>query len=198
MPRIPPKTGVATFIEAGQVLEITDTEGAQACDLVAFSADDHAEFFSAAKTRLNCWRVRITTGDYLYSNRNRRMFTIIYDTVGVHDLLLASCNRYLYEHHFGVGPRDGCLELLQAALEPHGISPDLVPDPFNLFTNTVVLDEADLVIRRPVSRAGDHVRLRAEFRCLVGLTSCPEDISDCNAGRCTPIDFLVRDSERGE
>jgi uncharacterized protein YcgI (DUF1989 family) len=76
-------------------------------------------------------------------------------------------------------------------LEPHGIDPALIPDPFNLFTKTIVADERDLVIREPVSRAGDHVDLQAEMDCIVGLTACPEDLSDCNGRRCTAIDAQV-------
>jgi uncharacterized protein YcgI (DUF1989 family) len=168
-------------------MRIVDIEGSQACDLVCFNLDDDVECLSPARTRLWHWRVRISTGDQLISNRQRPMMTITEDTCGVHDLLLASCNRRLYTDYFKVGPRDGCYELLVQALAPHGISPDLVPDPFNLFTNTAVEDERAMVIRHPVSRPGDHVDLRADMDLLVGLTACPEDITVCNGGNCTAI-----------
>jgi uncharacterized protein YcgI (DUF1989 family) len=185
---IPPKSGAALVVKRGEILRVTDVEGQQACDFVAFNAHDHHDFFSAGKTRLNAWRVRISTGDRLYSNQNHVMFTIVEDTVGVHDLLLPACNSDLYEHFFGVGRRKGCLELLQHALEPYGIDPALIPDPFNLFTNTMISAERELVICEPASRAGDHIDLRAEMDCVVGLTACPEDLSDCNGRHCTAID----------
>ena len=78
------------------------------------------------------------------------------------------------------------------ALAPHGVSVDRVPDPFNLFTNTAVEDERQMVIRPPVSRPGDHVDLRADMDLLVGLTACPEDITVCNGRNCTPIGVEVR------
>jgi uncharacterized protein len=188
---IPPKSGTALTVNRGEILRVTDVEGQQACDFVAFNAHDHYDFFSAGKTRLNAWRVRVSTGDRLYSNQNHVLFTIVGDTVGVHDLLLPACNSYLYEHFFGVGPREGCLELLQQALHPYGIDPALIPDPFNLFTKTIVSDERDLVICEPASRAGDHIDLRAEVDCIVGLTACPEDLSDCNGRHCTAIDARI-------
>ena len=184
---IPPKSARALTIKKGQFLRVIDLEGSQACDLVCFSLADYAESLSPARTRLWHWRVRISTGDQLISNRHRPMFTIVEDTVGIHDLLLASCNRRLYEEHFKVSPRDGCFELLTGALAMYGVSADQIPDPFNLFTNTSVQNERDMLIRLPVSKAGDHTDLRAEMDMIVGLTSCPEDISDCNGGLCTPI-----------
>jgi uncharacterized protein YcgI (DUF1989 family) len=188
---IPPKSGHALTVQKGQILRVIDLEGSQACDLVCFNLTDHLETLSPARTRLWHWRVRISTGDQLISNRHRPMFTIVEDTVGIHDLLLASCNRRLYEEHFKVGSRDGCFELLASALASYGVTADQIPDPFNLFTNTAVENERDMVIRLPVSKRGDHTDLRAEMDLLVGMTSCPEDISDCNGGVCTPIEFQI-------
>jgi uncharacterized protein YcgI (DUF1989 family) len=188
---IPPKSGTALAVKQGDILRVTDVEGQQACDFVAFNSNDYHDFFSAGKTRLNAWRVRISTGDRLYSNQNHVLFTIVEDTVGIHDLLLPACNSDLYDRFFGVGRRPGCLELLQQALQPYGIDPALIPDPFNLFTKTVVSQERELVICEPASRAGDHIDLRAEMDCIVGLTACPEDLSDCNGRHCTAIDARV-------
>jgi len=189
---IPASSGRALTLGRGETLRVIDIEGSQACDLVCFNLEDPSECLSPARTRLWHWRVRISTGDQLISNRQRPMMTITEDTVGVHDLLLASCNRRLYTDYFRVGPRDGCFELLAQALAPHGVSVDRVPDPFNLFTNTAVEDERQMVIRPPVSRPGDHVDLRADMDLLVGLTACPEDITVCNGRNCTPIGVEVR------
>jgi uncharacterized protein YcgI (DUF1989 family) len=189
---IPPCSGLAMTLRSGETLRIIDIEGSQACDLVCFNLDDRAECLSPSRTRLWHWRVRISTGDQLISNRHRPMMTITEDTVGVHDLLLASCHRRLYTDYFRVEPRDGCFELLVQALAPHGVSADRVPDPFNLFTNTGVEDDREMLIRYPASRPGDHVDLRADMDLLVGLTACPEDITVCNGGECTAIGVEVR------
>ena len=189
---IPPRSGLALTLQRGETLRVVDIEGSQACDLVCFNLADRAERLSPARTRLWHWRVRISTGDQLISNRHRPMMTITEDTVGVHDLLLASCNRRLYTEYFRVDPRDGCFELLVRALAPHGVSADLVPDPFNLFTNTAVEEDRKMVIRAPASRPGDHVDLRADMDLLVGLTACPEDITVCNGRNCTAIGAEVR------
>lgn len=188
---IPPKSGHALRVRAGQTVRLIDLDGQQVSDFVAFSEADRGERFSQAKTRLNNWTIHITTGHMLYSNRDGVMFTIVDDTVGIHDLLLAACNRSLYEHHFKVGPLNGCLENLAIALEPFGVTKDEIPDPFNPFTNLKIREGGHLEFEPPLSKAGDHLDLRAEMDCLVGITACAEDITACNAGVCTRIGVEV-------
>ena len=141
------------MVRAGETLRVTDLEGRQVADFVCFNQHDHAERFSAAKTRLNLFKTRISTGDQLYSNRSEVMFTIGADTVGVHDLLFASCNRWLYANLFDQPGNTGCLEILHDALAPHGITEDALPDPFNLFMKTSVDAANNLAIELPESDA---------------------------------------------
>lgn len=98
---IPPKSGTAFVVKQGETLRVTDLEGRQVSDFVCFNEHDPSEFFSAGKTRVNVFRVRISSGDRLYSNKNTAMFTIGEDTVGVHDLLFPPCNRWIYEQVLG-------------------------------------------------------------------------------------------------
>jgi uncharacterized protein YcgI (DUF1989 family) len=187
MPIIAPKSAQAYRLASGEQITIVDVEGAQVADVVAFNQTDPAERLSQALTRVNLWKSRPRQGDSLYSMRNRPILSIIRDTVGVHDLSFAPCNRLIYRDHFGVGDREGCLENLARALQPHGIGPELITDPLNVFMHTSVQPDDTLVIHRPVSRPGDSITLRAEIDCIIGISACAEDISDCNAGICTPI-----------
>ncbi|MDH3690512.1 MAG: urea carboxylase-associated family protein [Gammaproteobacteria bacterium] len=190
---VPPKSGRALVVKRGDTVRVTDIEGCQVADFVCFNEHDHKEFLSSGKTRMNAWKVRISTGDVLFSNRNRSMFTITADTVGVHDLLFPPCNRWLYQHVLGAPGKTGCLENLSEALKTHGIEEDQVPDPFNLFMNTSVGPDNKLQIHLPESKAGDYIELKAEMDCLIGITSCAEDVStECNGGRCTPIGVETR------
>lgn len=188
---IPPKSSTLVEVRQGQRLRIIDVEGAQIADLVCIDANDHSHVFSQSKTRHNNGRVRITTGDHLYSNRNEKMFSIAEDKVGVHDLLYPPCSSYLFETIFGVGPRDGCAENLASALSDLGYTPDTVPEPFNVFMNTTIDDNDGMVISRAVSKPGDHIDLVAELDLIVAVTSCAEDVLDGNAGQCTPIELRI-------
>src|SRR5699024_4275053 len=145
----------------------TDVEGGQVADFVCFQDDDYSEFFSQANTRINNGKIRITTGDVLYSNSGNVMFKIVDDKVGVHDLIYAPCNSWLYEEVFKVGPRNGCLENLANALEPYQIEKAYVPNPFNIFMHTHIDEEYNTSIRKPFSKKGDYIDLEAQMDCLV-------------------------------
>lgn len=187
MPIIEPKSGIALEVKKGEVLRITDVEGSQVADFVCFNLHDHDEFFSQANTRVNNGTARITTNHLLFSNINNVMFKIVDDKVGVHDLLYAPCNSYIYEHMFKVGPRNGCHENLAIALAPYNIKKEMVPNPFNVFMHTHMDENYNLSIKKPFSKKGDYIDLEAQMDCLVAVSSCAEDISDCNDRVCTSI-----------
>jgi uncharacterized protein YcgI (DUF1989 family) len=187
---VAPKSAEAVIVKRGQTLRVTDIEGQQVADFVCFNEADHAEYFAQGKTRINNWSARISQGGLLYSNLNNVMFEITADKVGVHDLLFPPCNRFIYKKIYNED-RTGCLEHLAAALEAHGIGIGEVPDPFNLFMNTSIGEDQALRIHLPVSKANDYTELTARMDCLVGVSSCADDLDDCNGGRCTPIGIEV-------
>ena len=91
--RLAAQTGAAFRLAREQVLRITDPEGEQVADVTAFAAEDPRERYSSGRTGLDyAETVLVTTGHVLYSNRSRVMATIVGDTAGQHDLLLAPCS----------------------------------------------------------------------------------------------------------
>ena len=188
---IAPKSGKAFIVKVGQTFRVEDLDGEQVADFVCFSEQDHEEHYSQSKTRVRNWTVKITTGAEIISNRNNVMFTIIEDTVGVHDITFCECHSWVYENMFDAGARNGCQENLAAALADYGITLDRIPDPFNIFMHTGITENHELFVAAPTSRAGDHLTLRAEMDCLVGLTACADDVTECNAGTCTRIGVQI-------
>jgi uncharacterized protein YcgI (DUF1989 family) len=188
---VAPMSARAVRLSPGDVLRVTDIEGRQVADLVAFNAHDTAEHLSQGFTRANNDKAGLLVGDQLFSNLNSPMLTVVKDTVGVHDLLFPPCSRYLYEHVFGVHGKTGCREHLTDALEPFGIGFAQVTDPFNVFMNTAI-DDGRMAIYEPHSRAGDHVDLRAEMDLVVAVSSCAADVNACNGDALTPIGLAVR------
>jgi hypothetical protein len=188
---IEPKSARAVSLKCGQVLRIEDLDGGQVADLVCFSSHDYREKFSQAKTRVRNWSIRLTTGSQLVSNRDNPMLTFRRDTVGVHDVVFSPCHSYIYEHVFGVGPRNGCLENLAAALAPMGIAADELPDPLNVFMNTGIRESGELYVAATPSKKGDFIELLAEMDCLVAVSACADDVTECNHGRCTRIRLQV-------
>lgn len=196
--RVEAKTAVAVEVPHGAVLRIIDLEGGQVADLVAFAAADRTEHFSQNCTRINNWKMSVSVGDPLYSNRNAVMFTVVADAVGVHDMLFPSCSQYVYGTLLDGPVQDGCHELLTRALAPYGISDDLVTDPLNVFMNTAIDSLGRPMIGRAESKAGDALALRAETACIVAVSACPDDRTDCNNGRCTAIGVQVEPTADGQ
>ena len=85
---IPPRSGTAFRLGAGQVLRVIDPRGVQVADLLAYAADDVREVISAGRTFDYEETIRLTAGNKLWSNRSRVMLEIVEDTAGVHDFLL--------------------------------------------------------------------------------------------------------------
>ena len=179
------------MVRKGDLLSVIDPEGMQVADLLAFNADDLDEVISSGRTLDYAETIRLTTGHRLYSNRSRPMLTIVADTVGTHDFLLTPCSVDTFRHFYPGQPEHrGCFGNLVAALAPWGIGPDRIPTAFNCFMN-VPVDGATgrLTVEPPLSRAGDHIRFRAEMDLVIGLTACSAYAS--NGGSFKPIAWAV-------
>lgn len=191
---IPPRSGVAFELMAGQRLRVIDPRGEQVSDLIAFNRADTQEYLSSGRTLDYASRLFLTTGDRLYSSRSRPMFLIGEDRVRRHDFLLTPCSadtfRILYGHEH---PHRGCHGNLSDALAPFGISPDQIPVTFNIFMNVDVNGETgEIAVKPPRSKAGDYVDFVAQMDLIVGLTACSAEQS--NNYSFKPIEYEVFDA----
>ena len=190
MHRIAPRSGIAVELSQGDVLKVVDPEGGQVSDLVAYSREDIREVISNGRTFDYEETVKLTTGSRLWSNRSNVMLTILDDSVGTHDFLLTPCSIATFEHFYPDKPvHRGCFGNLAEVLEPYGVCEDDIPTAFNVFMNVPLADDGSLRVDPPVSKPGDHIRLRAEMDLVVGLTACSAYAS--NGGSFKPIDYSV-------
>lgn len=188
--RIPPCSGRALELDAGDVLVVIDPQGQQVSDLTAFSREDTAEYLSSGRSIDYASKLWLTTGDTLYSNRSRAMFTILEDTCGRHDFTLTPCSKEMFEITYGeTEGRPGCEGNLAAALAAYGIGRDRIPIAFNIFMNVTVDASGKVAVEPPLSRAGDFIRLRAEMPLVVAMTACSAGQS--NNFSYKPIDYRV-------
>ena len=184
---IPPKSAAAWEMSAGQVVHITDLEGAQVGDLALFSRENMRDRLSISWTRTRNLRrhdtyappLGPTVGDRIWSTGFNVLATVVEDTPaskGVHDLFGRMCNRGMYEM-YGVEPQDGCFELLQAVLAPYEIALEDISDPIGVFMNTQPHPQTRIMtIEHPVSVAGDRFSLRAEMDLIAAMSTCPMDV----------------------
>src|SRR4051812_30171859 len=188
--RLEPQTGTAFKLRAGQQLRVTDLEGEQVADLVAFNAADKSEWLSSGRSIDYANRIYLTTNDLLYSNRSRPMFMIVADDVGRHDFLLTPCSPETFQIIYkNTDPHPSCFGNLAEHLEPFGIPPDSIPTTFNIFMNVEIDAAGALKILPPRSKAGDSILLRAEIDLIVGLTACSAEMS--NNYRFKPIGYEI-------
>lgn len=192
--RIAPRSGVAFELLAGQTLTVIDPEGMQVADLLAFNRTDVGEVLSNGRTFDYEETIQLTSGNRLWSNRSNVLLTIELDTVGVHDFLLTPCSTDTFVHFYPDKPVvRGCFGNLAAALDPFGISPDMIPTAFNCFMNVPVSRDGKISVLPPPSKPGDKVVFRAEIDLIIGLTACSAYAS--NGGTFKPIDYLVEDGD---
>ena len=187
---IEPQSGTAFTLTRGQVLQVTDPQGEQVADLVAFKREDLREWLSSGRSIDYANTIYLTKGQVLYSNRSNPMFTIVDDDVGRHDFLLTPCSRETFKIIYrDESDHPSCLGNLSKHLAPFGINPDDIPTTFNIFMNVEVASDGSLAILPPRSQAGDTLTLRAEMDLIVGLTACSAEMS--NNYKFKPISYEI-------
>lgn len=186
-----PRAVVARELRRGQTLRVTDLEGQQVADVIAFTLPDLRDrLWPSTTIRLN-GTVYLTTGHVLYSELSRPLMTIVEDTCGRHDILAGSCNAEIDKVRYGVDDHRGCVENFVDAIAPWGLERADVPMSFNAFMNCPVEPDGSWSIAEPASRKGDAIALRAETDLLVAISNCPQDLNPCNAGELTPLGISI-------
>ncbi len=191
---IPARQGKAALVSRGQRVRVINTHGQQVVDTWAFGREDLTEFMSMEHSRTSLGRIMPTTGQSMVTNRRRPILTLVEDTSGgIHDTLLAACDRYRYELLGCEDYHDNCTDNLAAAMAELGLAPPETPSPWNLFMNIPVGTDGSVSFEPPVSEPGDHVTLLAEMDCVVVFSACPQDIVPINGVDCVPTEahFLV-------
>jgi hypothetical protein len=190
---IPPRSGVSFILKKGQQLKVVDIEGEQVSDLICYNLHDTAEYLSSGRTIDYAETIYLTKGHPFYSNRSNVMFTMMEDTVGVHDFLLTPCSAEMFRITYGhTEPHRGCFGNLCEALKPYKITADNIPTCFNIFMNVPVDAVTGKVsVLPPKSKAGDYVILKATMDLIVGMTSCSAGMS--NNFSYKPIGYQIEE-----
>ena len=187
---IPAAGGVGLRLKRGELLRITDPQGGQSGDLVAFSQDGRQRL-SNGRTFDYGGKIYLSRGDVLWSDRSEPMLTIVADDVGRHDFLYSPCSLEMYRIQYGAtGYHANCHDNLCAELRKLSIVPEPLPTAFNFFMNVEVRADGQLVFAPPRSRAGDSFVVCAEMDLAIAVSSCPA--STCNGGAPPrPLSFEI-------
>ena len=191
---IPARKGKAAILRQGQSIRVINTHGTQVVDAWAFSLKDPREFMSMEHSRTGTLKLIPAVGDKMLTNRRRPILTIAADTSpGIHDTVLAACDRYRYEQLGCKEYHDNCTDNLAAGLAELGMTPPETPSPFNLFMNIPWTKAGKLDFEPTVSKPGDAITLRAEMDCVVAFSACPQDMVPINGpgGKVTDCHFQI-------
>ena len=192
--RIPPRSGVAFELKRHQRLRVSDPDGEQVADLLAYCREDVSEVLSSGRSIDYAASIYLSTGDLLYSNRSNVLLEIVADSVGRHDFLLTPCSAEMFRIIYGdEQPHRGCFGNLAAALAPYGIGADNIPIAFNIFMNVRIDGETGAVsVKPPLSQPGDSIVFEAKRDLIIGLTACSAGQS--NNFSYKPIDYEILDA----
>ncbi len=186
---IPARSGKAVRLRAGQSIKVINTYGQQVVDTWAFNAADLGEFMSMEHARVAMGHIIPKVGDRLVTNRRRSILRIVGDTSGgIHDTLIAACDRWRYKLLGCPTYHDNCTDNLTAAMRELGLVAPETPSPLNLFMNIPVRDGDDIEFLPPVSTSGSYVTLQAEMDCIVVFSACPQDMIPINGTAMIPTE----------
>ncbi len=193
---LPPGKELGLTVKKGQVIRVIDLEGQQVVDFVCFNSHDKGEKLWIGATIINNGNVFIKKGHSLYSQYVNKMFTIIEDTCGVHDLLIGHCSPEVYEKIHGVKGHPSCADNFVKALAPYGLERKDIPMNMNIFMNCPIQDDGGYSIDFSKSRRGDFIDLKADMDCIVAMSNCPSDLGSCNAYYLTPMKVILYEQKK--
>jgi uncharacterized protein YcgI (DUF1989 family) len=189
---IPARRGKAVRVQQGQHIKLINTHGTQVVDTWAFNADNLDEFMSMEHTRPHIGHIIPKVGDRMYTNTRREIVTFVEDTSpGIHDTIIAACDRYRYKFLGVEDYHDNCTDNLYAALAELGLTPPEVPSPLNMWMNIPVAPDGSIAFQPTVAQPGDYVLLRAEMHVIMAFSACPQDILPINSTRPVEAHFQV-------
>ena len=189
---IPARHGKAAFVKKGQRVKVINTHGTQVVDTWAFNANNLREFMSMEHLRVWTGHYRAKAGDALITNMRRPILKWIEDTSpGVHDTMMAACDRYRYQLLGCKTYHRNCNDNMWEAMIEAGYHPSETPSPLNLWQNTPVEPDGTISQRPTASKRGDHVLFRAEMDAVVCFSACPQDILPINSKNPKSAHFQI-------
>jgi uncharacterized protein YcgI (DUF1989 family) len=190
---VPAREGRGVHVDAGQLLDIVDLEGHQVGDLVAWFADDPAEYLSPTHTASCNASIGLHTGSVVFTNRRNPIFTIVRDDVERHDIVVPCCDHERYQRDYGLSDHPHCLGNLEQARDLLGVDFEVHGEmAWNVFMHNRVTNDLGVVTDRAAHDAGSTITLQAHRDVVALLSACPQDLTPCNDFNPTSMMLRVR------
>ena len=164
-------------VAEGQAITVRTPDGGQPADFFAYNAANTGEWLSPPHTWVTTFSLKPRPGDVFLSRFRRPMLEMTDDTAdGVHDMLLAACDRFRYEFFGHRGAHASCSDNLQIAMRREGYEISVIPQPINFFTNVIVGADGRLAAPRNPVPPGAEVTMKALMDLICVVSSCPFDL----------------------
>jgi urea carboxylase-associated protein 2 len=177
--RVPGGGHTSFVLKRGQLLRITDLEGAANASLLLLNAAEKSERLNLPDS-LKCQHTaKLTAGHCLYSDMGRVLAAITADTCGWHDSFGGVLNAEEVAEKYG----QGCYQELRNGFFRNGVDNLLVEMGkwnlgladllmcLNLFSKVTVDSDGCFHFQPGNSKAGDYIELYAPMDTLVVLTA---------------------------
>ena len=188
-------TAAAYEIFAGEKVQIIDAEGQQcsdfqSCRLAGLEAGIE-DFIDSTATRSMVRRAYPSPGlfDKFYDAEMRPLLKVVQDSCGRHDAFGLACTARSYEER-GYPSHLNCSDNMSFALAPYGVRRKAAWPAINLFWNTWLDANHNIMTEESHSRAGDYIIMEALDDLVSVTTACPDDIDPINGWN--PTDIHVR------
>jgi uncharacterized protein len=170
--RITPGTAARFELRTDQLIQIVTIDGRQAAEMIAFRADEPTERLSTGATRAKNKSIMVEQGKKLYSSRFTPLLEIVTDTVGRHDLLMAS-SEPTKPAIPNLDGDDALTHPLIEALGEDGVTLDSVLEPVNWFANISIKAKGELEVGESLAEPNDSVVLKALTDLIVVVGARP-------------------------
>ena len=175
---IPPSEGRGFHVAEGQSIRVSTPKGQQAADFFAYNAHSIDEWLSPNHTWVWTRSVKPRAGDVIISRFRRPMLEFVEDGAdGFHDMMIAACDQFRYEQLGHAGNHPSCSENLRTSMQRLGHAIDVIPQPINFFTNTLVTGKGEFISPPNPVKPGAYVTLRALMDLICVVSSCPYDLA---------------------
>jgi uncharacterized protein len=184
-------------LETGDYLRIVDLEGQQAVDFLCYSGELPLDRLNVPNTVKLNRSLYVTAGTTIYSDRARKMFSVLEDTCGFHDTLAGCCSHEMDFLRYGVRNKLSCRSNFVQELAKWSLAPSEIVSNINFFMRVTFGQQGELEIAPSPSKAGDYVVLRAEMPVIAVLSNCPQQNNPSSGFRPTPIEVTVWSNASG-
>jgi uncharacterized protein YcgI (DUF1989 family) len=165
-------------VARGQLLSVETPEGGQVAALFAWTAADRDEWLSPHHTRVFGGTFQLRMGTRLVTNRRRPIFVVGRDSVRRHDLLLPASVP--------------TVEVVGQVLDRGNVVVPRIPDPVNLFLDSVLGADGGIAVRACPARSGDRWTVRVLIDADVVVAAGPAGIRSASADPPRALSVRVR------